>query len=150
MARPRDKTFKHGRYGYDRYKCKCDVCRAATASHQRDFQSKNRGKVRMKDRKRYSDDPSKNRECCWRRDGVDMDWAKFQATLQLQKHACAICGTPIVEKASDGLNVACVDHRHSDGKVRGLLCKKCNLMLGYARDSGDILAQGILYLKKTE
>lgn len=42
---------------------------------------------------------------------------------------------------------SCWPDRQSCGKcVRGLLCKKCNLMLGYARDNADILNKGIKYL----
>jgi hypothetical protein len=142
------RKIKHGRYGYERYGCRCVICRAAIAVHQRNFQSRNRDRVRTKDIKRYADDPSRNRVSCWKRDGIKLDWADYQAMLQLQKYECAICEKTIVEKAKDGPLVACVDHEHSSGRVRGLLCRKCNLMLGYAGDSADVLAKGIVYLRK--
>jgi len=40
-----------------------------------------------------------------------------------------------------------VDHCHTTGKVRGLICHACNSMLGYARDNTDTMLAGILYLK---
>ena len=57
MARP--PKFTHGRNGYERYGCRCAVCRAAIAAHQRDFQAKNREKMREKDRNRYAENPEK-------------------------------------------------------------------------------------------
>ncbi len=42
----------------------------------------------------------------------------------------------------------CVDHCHVTGKVRGLLCVSCNLMLGYANDNTQVLANLIKYLNK--
>lgn len=40
-----------------------------------------------------------------------------------------------------------VDHDHSTGAVRGLLCNDCNMGIGRLKDSTDILARAILYLK---
>jgi hypothetical protein len=40
-----------------------------------------------------------------------------------------------------------VDHCHNSDKYRGLLCRSCNLMLGYARDNMDTLISGAKYLK---
>ena len=150
MARPRDIVFKHGRHGYERYGCRCDICRAAIAAHQRDFQSKNREKVREKDVKRYLANPRKQREAQWRRAGLKLDWEQFYEMLKSQNHTCRICGDSIAGKLQDGALVACVDHNHANGQIRGLLCKKCNLMLGYARDSEMILNKGIEYLKEFE
>jgi hypothetical protein len=39
-----------------------------------------------------------------------------------------------------------VDHDHTTGAVRALLCHNCNLMLGHARDDANILLSGAAYL----
>ena len=58
---------------------------------------------------------------------------------------CKICGQ---EPAKYGdLHV---DHDHRTGKVRGLLCRTCNWMLGSARDKPDTLIAGAKYLKSFE
>ncbi len=41
----------------------------------------------------------------------------------------------------------CIDHNHETGKIRGLLCKKCNTMIGMAGDSILLLQAAIGYLQ---
>lgn len=62
----------------------------------------------------------------------------YQFLLSSQGGACAIC-----KKKSDPL---CVDHDHSTGAVRGLLCRSCNLAIGYLDDSPTLLFRSIHYL----
>lgn len=51
---------------------------------------------------------------------------------------CEVCGSEVK---------LVVDHDHSSGKVRGLLCDLCNKALGQARDDISILAGLIKYLQ---
>jgi hypothetical protein len=63
---------------------------------------------------------------------------------------CSICGkqeTAIDTRIND-VRALAVDHNHETGKVRGLLCTNCNMMLGSAQDSIDILKSAITYLEK--
>jgi len=41
----------------------------------------------------------------------------------------------------------CVDHNHTTGKVRGLLCKKCNSAIGLLKDNTEFLYRAIKYLQ---
>lgn len=66
------------------------------------------------------------------------DWAKMH---DAQGGVCAICGE------DGGCKGLVVDHRHSDDAVRGLLCTRCNVILGMAKDNPDVLAKAIEYLK---
>lgn len=54
-----------------------------------------------------------------------------------QDKRCAICNTR---------DYLVIDHCHATGKVRGLLCNKCNLGLGLFKDNVDSLQNAIKYL----
>lgn len=59
-----------------------------------------------------------------------------------QNNKCAICNKSFEDTK------AFVDHDHITKKVRGLLCTKCNSILGMAGDSIDILNKAIRYLSE--
>lgn len=67
--------------------------------------------------------------------------------LEGQNHVCAICSRPETRGKTKYLSV---DHCHTTGKVRGLLCAKCNTVLGYMNDNPDYLTKAMEYLKKHE
>ena len=75
-------------------------------------------------------------------------WETYETMFNLQNGTCAICKTPLrLHKGIESdLPVACVDHNHSTGKVRGLLCKDCNLGLGKFKDSLSLLENASEYL----
>ena len=67
---------------------------------------------------------------------------EYDRMFQRQKGKCAIC------KAEQGNKILCIDHDHSTGKVRQLLCSECNLVLGKVKDSIPTLKQMITYIRK--
>ena len=79
-----------------------------------------------------------NRSDYW---GAQYGLQKNEANLLLEKqnNKCAIC-----KNISDKWHI---DHCHSTGKVRGILCPQCNLLLGNAKDNINILINAIQYLK---
>jgi hypothetical protein len=44
----------------------------------------------------------------------------------------------------------CVDHDHFTGKIRGLLCDDCNIILGHAKDDMKTLHQLTSYLENSQ
>lgn len=62
--------------------------------------------------------------------------------LQDQNNSCKIC----YRINPTGYNWH-VDHCHTTGKIRGLLCSKCNQGLGLFEDNIDVLKQAIKYLE---
>ena len=61
-----------------------------------------------------------------------------------QQGRCDICLKDIEQYAK---STHC-DHSHSSGKVRGLLCSHCNLVLGHAMDIPEVLRRAANYLEK--
>ena len=70
---------------------------------------------------------------------------EYEQMLESQEYKCAICGTH--DCGHNETPNLLVDHDHETNEVRGLLCSSCNLMLGKAQDSIDILSRAITYLK---
>jgi hypothetical protein len=71
----------------------------------------------------------------------DITIEDYQKLIGLQNKKCAICNQ---EKS------LVVDHSHTTGVVRGLLCNHCNLALGMFDDSVKNLLQAYLYLAGAE
>lgn len=71
---------------------------------------------------------------------------EYERLLKKQKGRCAICSS----KASNAMNKGylVVDHCHTTGKLRGLLCHKCNIGLGHFSDRPDLLYKAVNYLEK--
>lgn len=67
----------------------------------------------------------------------------YFALLQSQGGGCAICGTLPKAGAHGALHI---DHDHTDGRVRGLLCRHCNLGLGNFKDDINRMTAAMAYL----
>jgi len=96
----------------------------------------------MKKSKKWAEDNVeryKNNELI-RRYGIT--WQKFNDMIEDQSGQCAICATHFVTSKNTQ-----VDHCHLNNNVRGLLCNHCNLVLGHAKDSVQILENAVEYLK---
>ena len=66
----------------------------------------------------------------------------FNSLREEQNNSCAIC-----KKHEDDEKLAlAVDHCHTTGKIRGLLCANCNRALGLFKDNKDFLKSAITYL----
>lgn len=65
--------------------------------------------------------------------------SEYDALISSQT-SCAICG-----QVEDNRRLV-VDHDHATGKVRGLLCNKCNTALGLFKDDPELLSRAIEYI----
>lgn len=75
----------------------------------------------------------------------------YEARLEQQNGVCAICQKPSVTRHQSGkTRLLSVDHNHSTGRVRDLLCNSCNHGLGAFKDDVILLEAAIKYLKKHE
>ncbi len=106
------------------------------------------GKHAAETRERRMKNPEQSRQSC--RDhhlkryyGLSRD--EFDAMKEAQDGRCKCC------KVKFGLlraTWACVDHCHATGRIRGLLCLQCNVVLGWAHDSPKILRACARYLER--
>lgn len=79
----------------------------------------------------------------WRRRGISADAAEL--ALITHDGMCDACGTD-----SPGGNGWCVDHSHTSGRVRGVLCAKCNIGIGMLGDNVEGLRKALAYLEKND
>ena len=67
----------------------------------------------------------------------------YDRMLAAQGGKCAICGAP---ESAQRNRVLHVDHCHATGRVRGLLCRGCNHMLGHVKDDATAFERAAGYL----
>lgn len=67
----------------------------------------------------------------------------YDEMLARQKGVCAICGENKAHKTQKYLHI---DHNHKTGKVRELLCIRCNTIIGNCRENVEILKKTIKYI----
>ena len=72
---------------------------------------------------------------------------EYNKIYKKQKGVCAICGLPESLIMRTGIIHLSIDHNHKTGKIRGLLCHRCNRALGYFNDNPFLLVKAIKYLK---
>lgn len=136
------------------------VCRDCENRKARERYARNDVLSRRKEKKRIYDkgrrerlraegklkknDPQVQREQMMKRK-YGMTIKDYDDMVQSQNNQCAICFA-LGSKERNGRLV--IDHCHASGKVRGLLCNKCNLLLGHADDTIERLERAILYLSQ--
>jgi hypothetical protein len=69
----------------------------------------------------------------------------FNAQLAAQKNRCAICDLIFEVRGRRGPHI---DHDHDVHRLRGMLCFRCNLLLGYAEDDPELLKRAAAYLEQ--
>ncbi len=73
-----------------------------------------------------------------------ISFEEYHKMLAAQKGVCKICGQV------ENYKLLAVDHCHTTGHIRGLLCGSCNRGIGYFRDSQDLLLKAIEYLNEKD
>lgn len=128
--------------------------REARNLYLKQYRLKNLEKDKLAKKKYYekTKDKFREREKKWRQENPDKSYDtalkyKYGITLEFvnklkvkQNNKCKLC-----EKETKLL----VDHCHTTGKIRGLLCNKCNVALGSFKDNIEVLQKAIDYLKQT-
>lgn len=71
------------------------------------------------------------------------DFAQYHDS---QMGNCFICDEP----STGTMKHLCVDHCHDTGNIRGLLCSRCNLFVGLARNDVGLLSKAGRYLQRED
>lgn len=90
-------------------------------------------------KKSYPATPEQRRRALLRSYGLTE--GDVAAMMDEQRGSCAICYRGLDE-------YHCIDHCHDTGRVRGLLCRSCNVALGHFKDDPERLLRAVAYLGK--
>ena len=77
--------------------------------------------------------------------GVTVKW--YEDKLKEQKGVCAICSCSSSDLRGKD-DMFCVDHCHTTGQPRALLCHKCNTGIGMLKDNPILVARAWTYLQQ--
>lgn len=81
----------------------------------------------------------------WLKSKYALTESGFYTALEKQRGLCALCHS---KQRCGKRKKLYVDHNHKTNKFRGLVCFKCNVLLGMAQDKVKILKRAIQYLRK--
>ncbi len=110
--------------------------RATYLEHGRNYRQRNREKIRQQ--QRFSRIKRK----------YGLSETQYLALYRSQNSCCPICliSLEICACGSNNEHTAFVDHDHITGRIRGLLCYRCNRALGGFKDRISFLERAIKYL----
>lgn len=142
----RSEEFREWRKGYYAEN------RQAILDRQAAYREEKRAEISARLKARREEDPQRYRDQ-HRQWLYGITRENFDAMLAAQGGGCAICGTTepggVGEWHVDHDHACCSTRRTCGNCNRGLLCGRCNIMLGYARDDTNLLASAIAYLRGT-
>ena len=120
------------------YHPRCKKCEVADAKYRR-----HNGDAAFKERQRITAKKSNIKRL------YGLTWDAFTYIFESQQGKCKICETELDFTGNKRRRWA-VDHCHSTGAVRGILCPRCNTGLGLFKDSPELLVKASKYLTKDD
>lgn len=75
-----------------------------------------------------------------------ISYSDFLTLANTQNNKCQICSVDLTFGTEKKATKAVLDHCHTTGKIRGVLCSACNTALGKFKDDTLILSEAINYL----
>lgn len=142
----------------------CGECRSCANARSRAYARTPRGRERQKEwraqnieavrarglAKYHQAKPSGRPENTRLKTRYGITLAEFEAMFVSQGGKCACCGDVVGDLDSRGRRKLYVDHCHTTGVVRGLLCANCNSGIGQFKDSTERLRGAIAYLERAQ
>jgi len=100
------------------------------------------------ERKRWASQPQEKRRAKWLKTKYNLLYATYEQMFLEQNGKCKVCDIDIsITTSSNSHSTACVDHSHSTGKVRSLLCNHCNRALGLLKENEKVIANLLKYIR---
>lgn len=106
------------------------------------FRSQCKPCINEANRNHYKDDPNRIRDTFYRRK-YGISHAEYNIMLEEQNYVCALCREPETGGKTKFLSV---DHDHDTGRVRSLLCGKCNRLLGQYEKNKELFSKFEQYI----
>jgi len=139
LSKPLDSFYKESRVKDGRAR-RCKECHGKVTEK---YRKKNPELYRKASLKHWNKLDDKKKHSNWlKRYGLNSE--SYIKMFEQQFGCCKICK----KECSSGMNLS-VDHCHKTGKIRGLLCKKCNSALGMFEDNIQYFEEAIIYLKSS-
>ena len=125
-------------------------CKACTAEYGRQHRRDHPELIRASKAKAYAKNPEATREYQLKR-LYGLTRSQYDAMHAKQDGRCAICNREesALSNKADRARGLSVDHCHDSGRIRGLLCARCNSAIGLLNHDGDLLRAAIEYLNRT-
>lgn len=130
--------FHKSRIQKDGFSVYCKSCKKIDGEI---YRKKNNDVIKKRRREKKEKNPNIDRDWWYRKTyGIDID--TYNRMFIEQGGLCKCCG----RHQSEFKKSLCVDHHHSTGIVRGLLCIQCNSAIGYVREDASVLRRMIDYI----
>lgn len=155
------RSYTRNRRGREELTFSCKLCHRETASQARNIDRTKANEWARIDRKNH---PEKYRAQRKRRRLMHgskiveneilrrfkLSKEEYDEMVKEHNNLCAICFKEETRRSRTEGEICrlAIDHCHRTNKVRGLLCHACNIMIGKAGDSIEILESAITYLRK--
>lgn len=128
-------------------------CKRCLKEYQKQYHLRNYERINERHRQYYKENPAYAFASSLKQ-LHNITTEQYNKMLKEQNGVCAICGKPETKKDRVGKTQRLsVDHNHNTNKVRGLLCQKCNSILGMAGVDNygiELLCSAISYIKNTD
>jgi len=123
-----------------------NACRSCEASYRHEYYKLNKNKICAYSRKWHKENPRAVKSSKLKQ-AYGMTVEEYDKMVLDQDNRCKICGSENTNNKTQ--TRLCVDHCHTTGKIRGLLCDNCNKSLGLMRDDPEVLKKALDYLLET-
>lgn len=123
-----------------------DYCKECDKEYCKKFRNENKEHLKQYKKKHYKDNIQDYKNNSLKNlYGVTIE--EYNSMFDEINGICPGCGEQIFNTINSE-NPAVVDHNHKTGLVRGLLCGRCNSLLGFAKDNATTLENLTNYLRK--